>query len=221
MRITVFGATGAVGGRVVAEAVSRGHEVTAVVRDPARLPLPAVGRGSARLPLPHAVVGDASDVADVVRLSRGQDLVVSATRPAPGREADLVTTAKALLAGVAETGVRLLLVGGAAGLTVPGGGGRTVVESPGFPPSWRPIALACNAQFEVCRAEERADWTYLSPPALIEPGERTGRYRLGRDELVVDAAGRSAISMEDFAVALLDEAETPAHRRMRFTVAYQ
>ncbi|MGW6500415.1 NAD(P)-dependent oxidoreductase [Nonomuraea angiospora] len=212
MRITVFGAAGAVGGRVVAEALARGHEVTAVVRDPARLPLlPAAA---------HARAGDASDVADVAALSAGQDLVISATRPAPGHEADLVTTAEALLAGVARTGVRLLLVGGAAGLTVPGAGGLTVVETPDFPPSWRPIALACNAQLEVCRAEPGVDWAYLSPPALLEPGERTGRYRLGGDELLVDAGGRSAISMEDLAVALLDEAERPRHRRARFTVAY-
>ncbi|WP_043632498.1 NAD(P)-dependent oxidoreductase [Nonomuraea candida] len=266
MRITVFGARGAVGSRVVTEALSRGHEVTAAVRDPSRLQppspahrpaapqAPAAARGPAglqhpssghnptgpRLPVggrdPSGLrgpaaglldgagvrvrVGDAADPGDVARLSAGQDLVISATRPAPGHEDDLVTTARALLAGVAESGVRLLLVGGAAGLTVPGTGGLTVVETPDFPPSWRPIALACNAQLDVCRAERAADWTYVSPPALIEPGERTGRYRIGADELLVDAAGRSAISMEDFAVALLDEAERPRHRRVRFTVAY-
>lgn len=209
MRITVFGAAGAVGSRVVAEALSRGHEVT------------AVGRGAVR-PVPGADVrtGDASIIEDVAALSAGQDLVISATRPAPGHEDELVTTAKALLAGLARTGVRLLLVGGAAGLTVPGTGGRTVVESPGFPPAWRPVALACNGQLDVCRAEPEVDWAYLSPPELLEPGERTGRYRLGADELLVDARGRSAISMEDFAVALLDEAERPRHRRVRFTVAH-
>ncbi|WP_433428935.1 NAD(P)-dependent oxidoreductase [Nonomuraea sp. CA-141351] len=212
MRITVFGAAGAVGGRVVAEALSRGHEVTAVVRDAARFPL--------LHPAARARTGDASNAVDVAALSAGQDLVISATRPAPGHEGDLVTTAKALLAGPAATGVRLLLVGGAAGLTVPGTGGLTVVETPDFPPAWRPIALACDRQLDACRAEPVADWTYLSPPALLEPGERTGRYRLGSDELLVDAQGRSVISMEDFAVALLDEAERPRHRRVRFTVGY-
>ncbi|MGN9844529.1 NAD(P)-dependent oxidoreductase [Nonomuraea sp. H19] len=210
MRITVFGAAGAVGGRVVAEALARGHEVTAVVRDPARL------RDSAA----HVRTGDASNVEDVAALSAGQDLVISATRPVPGFEGDLVVTAKALLAGLARTGVRLLLVGGAAGLTVPGTGGLTVVETPDFPPAWRPIALACNQQLAACRAETAVDWTYLSPPALLEPGERTGGYRVGGEELLLDAAGRSAISMEDLAVALLDEAERPRHRQARFTVAY-
>jgi uncharacterized protein len=211
MRITVFGALGDVGSRVVTEAVARGHEVTAVVRDPARFAL---------LHPDAARVGDAAVVEDVAALSAGQDLVISATRPAPGYENDLVTTAKALMAGLSRTGVRLLLVGGAAGLTVPGTGGLTVVETPDFPPSLRPIALACNGQLDVCRAETVADWTYLSPPMLLEPGERTGRYRLGTDELLADAEGNSMISMEDLAVALLDEAEQPTHRRTRFTVAY-
>ncbi|GLW07187.1 hypothetical protein Misp01_23170 [Microtetraspora sp. NBRC 13810] len=136
MRITVFGAAGNVGRRVVAEASSRGHRVTAVTRRP------------------------------------------------------------------------------------PGTGGATVVDTPDFPPDWRPIALACARQLDVCRADTGADWTYLSPPALLEPGRRTGGYRTGTDELLVDAAGDSAISMEDFAVAPLDEAERPRHRRTRFTVGY-
>ena len=212
MRIIVLGAAGNVGSRVVAEALSRGHDVTAVVRDPARF---------AELhPDAHPAVGNAADVADVVELSTGRDVVISATRPAPGHEPQLVATARALLTGVARTGVRLLLVGGAGSLSVPGTPGTAVVDDPAFvPEAWRAIALACNEQLEVCRAST-ADWTYLSPPALLEPGERTGRYRLGADELLVDAQHRSAISSEDLAVALLDEAERPRHRRTRFTVAY-
>ncbi|MEU7859751.1 NAD(P)H-binding protein [Nonomuraea sp. NPDC049141] len=213
MRITVFGAAGSVGARVVAEALSRGHEVTAVVRDPARFP--------ALHPGTHPQVGDAAQVEDVTRLSTGQDLVISATRPATGHEHDLVTTAKALLAGLAGTGVRLLLVGGAAGLTVPGSGGRTVLDDPRFmSDAYRDIALACNGQLEACRAETGVDWAYLSPAALLAPGERTGAYRLGTDELLVDAGGNSAISLEDLAVVLLDEAERPRHHRVRFTAAY-
>ncbi|MEW2355440.1 NAD(P)H-binding protein [Spirillospora sp. NPDC029432] len=203
MRITVFGAAGAIGGRIVTEALSRGHDVTPVTRRPA----------------PGARTGDASDIGDVIALSAGQDLVISATRPAPGSEPELVATTRTLLAGLRRTGVRLLLVGGAATLTDPATGLR-VVDGPDFPAAWRPIALACAGQLGACRAETAVDWTYASPPALIEPGNRTGRYRLGADELVVDAGGVSAISMEDFAVALLDEAERPKHTRTRFTVGW-
>ncbi|MFD9691574.1 NAD(P)-dependent oxidoreductase [Kitasatospora sp. NPDC059146] len=212
MRITVFGATGNVGRRVVTEALARGHEVTAVVRDPAK---------------PHGLpatvtlaVGDAGEPADVARIVAGQDLAVTATRPAPGREHELAATTRGLLAGLAGTGVRLLAVGGAGSLTVPGTDGTILVESPGFPAEIRPIALACGEQLELYRADGEVDWTYLSPAALLEPGVRTGRFRLGRDELLVDADGNSAISMEDLAVALLDEAERPVHRRARFTAAY-
>ncbi|MEV5380734.1 NAD(P)-dependent oxidoreductase [Streptomyces nondiastaticus] len=212
MRITVFGAAGNVGSRVVAEALSRGHHVTAVVRDAARFPeLPAAA---------EARTGDASNPDDVARLSAGQDLVIGATRPAPGSERQLVAATEGLLAGLARTGVRLLLVGGAGSLTLPGTEGTTVIDGPGFPADWRPIALACNDQLAACRADQEVDWAYLSPAALLEPGERTGRYRLGKDELLVDAEGVSAISMEDLSVALLDEAERPAHHRARFTVAY-
>ncbi|GAA2797910.1 NAD(P)H-binding protein [Kitasatospora sp. CM 4170] len=212
MRITVFGAAGNVGSRVVAEALTRGHQVTAVLRDPARphtLPAAAV-----------IATGDAADAGDVARLSAGQDVVITATRPAPGSESELAVATKGLLAGLAGTGVRLLAVGGAGSLALPGGNGATVLDDPEFPPSWRPIALACGEQFDLLRASVGVEWTYLSPAALLEPGERTGRYRLGRDELVVDADGRSAISMEDLAVALIDEAERPAHRGLRFTAAY-
>ncbi|MGW7559106.1 NAD(P)-dependent oxidoreductase [Streptomyces sp. NPDC054757] len=212
MRITVFGAAGNVGGRVVAEALSRGHEVTAAVRDPARATaLPAAVR---------VRTGDAGDPDDVATLSAGQDLVISAVRPPVGRERELVTATAAVLAGAARAGVRVLVVGGAGSLTVPGTGGATVIDGPDFPPDWRPIALACDEQLAVCRADTAADWACLSPAALLEPGIRTGRYRLGADELVVGADGTSSISLEDLAVVLLDEAETPRHHRVRFTAGY-
>ncbi|MFG3253356.1 NAD(P)-dependent oxidoreductase [Streptomyces sp. NPDC048172] len=213
MHLTIFGAAGNTGIRVVAEAVSRGHQVTAVVRDPSR--------AAAFPPTVTVRAGDATDVDAVAALATGQDAVLSATRPAPGDEAAHTTMAKALLAGVARTGTRLLAVGGAGSLTVPGSGGVLAVDDPSFvPPAWRAIAQSCNDQWEVYRTDTEADWTYLSPPALLEPGTRTGRYRLGHDELLIDAAGRSAISMEDLAVALLDETENPRHHHRRFTVGY-
>ncbi|MEO3766180.1 NAD(P)H-binding protein [Streptomyces sp. B5E4] len=213
MRITVFGATGQIGSRIVAEAQARGHDVTAVVRTPRRPgDLPA-GAGIR--------IGDATSAADVAALGAGQDLIVGATRPAPGAEEQLPAMARALLAGAAASGVRLLLVGGSATLTLPGSGGVQVMDGPDFPAPWLPIARACAVQLDVCRAAEPgADWAYASPPHLILPGERTGAYQLGGDELVVDEAGESALSMEDFAVALLDEAERPKHHRTRFTVGY-
>ncbi|WP_040778049.1 NAD(P)-dependent oxidoreductase [Nocardia pneumoniae] len=210
MRMTVFGAAGDVGRRVVAEALARQHEVTAVVRNLARASTVPAGALIRR--------GDASDLDDVVSLSTGRDLVITATRPAPGREHELTAVTSVLLAGLARTGVRLLVVGGAATLTMPGAGDLTLHETPDFPVELRGIAQACADQLALCRADTTADWTYLSPPAELVPGERTGSYRLGADELLARADGLSAISMEDFAVALLDEAERPAHRRIRFTV---
>ncbi|WBB58092.1 NAD(P)H-binding protein [Streptomyces sp. WMMC500] len=213
MRVTVFGATGQIGSRIAAEARARGHEVTAVVRTPRR--------PGALPPGVSVRTGDAADAAAVAALGAGQDLIVGATRPAPGAEDQLPAMARGLLAGAAASGVRLMLVGGSATLTLPGSGGVAVMDGPDFPAEWLPIARACAVQLAVCRAAgPDADWTYASPPHLILPGERTGRYRLGADELVVDDAGESSISMEDFAVALLDEAEQPKHHRTRFTVGY-
>lgn len=211
MRITVFGATGEVGSRVVAEALARGHEVVAVMRNPA---------GAAAVPLAAEVrIGDAMNLDDVVSLSAGQDLVITATRPALGQEHELPEITSVLLKALAHNGVRLLVVGGASTLEVSGTDGRTLHETPDFPAELRPIAQACADQLALCRAETVTDWTYLSPPAELAPGERTGTYQSGTDELLARPDGESTISMEDFAVALLDEAERPAHRRARFTVA--
>lgn len=232
MRITIFGATGAVGSRTVQEALDRNHDVTAVGRNTQRLEALArsvtaagavgvddgagasgAGRGVLRVRR-----GDASDPGDVARLSLGQDVVISATRPVAGLEDELAVAAKGLVAGLSGSGVRLLVVGGAASLTLPGEPGTLLVDGPGFPAELRPIALACNEQLDVIRAGDDVDWTYVSPPALLEPGVRTGSYRAGRDELLVGPDGTSYLSMEDFAIALLDEAEHPRHARLRFTV---
>ncbi len=210
MRITIVGATGSVGRRIVAEALSRGHEVTAVVRDPARYE-----------ELPEGInpqTGDASNADDIARLSEGQDVVISAIR---GRESEVVPTTQALLDGLAQTGVRLLVVGGAACLTVPNSGGTAVIDDPRFvPEKWREIAQVSLAQYQTVRSESRVDWAYLCPPPMLEPGERTGKFRLGGDELILDADGNSTISIEDLSVVLLDEAERPQHHQTMFTAAY-
>jgi putative NADH-flavin reductase len=213
MKITVLGATGNAGRRVVAEALSRGHEVTAVVQDstvPNNLPIGI-----------KILTGDAGNVEDVTEVSAGQDVVISAIRPPSGHESDVIPTTRSLMDGLAKTGVRLLVVGGAATLMVPGTSGKTVMEDSNYlPVSARHIGKASADQFEVCLAETRVDWAYLSPAAQFAPGERTGNYRLGTDELLIDAEGISEISMEDVALVLLDEAEKPRHHQTRFTVAY-
>lgn len=213
MKIIVFGARGDVGSRVVAEALSRGHAVTAVVRSQAQTDaLPSAAQ---------ARVADAAKTDAVAGLIAEHDLAISAIRPPDGQEDALVWLTRSLLDAAAMAQVPILMVGGAASLKLPGQNGTTVLTAPGFlPEAVLPIARACFAQYELCAAETRADWSYLAPPAMLLPGERTGHYRVGSDSLLVDAAGESRISMEDFAVALLDEAEAPKHTHERFTVAY-
>lgn len=213
MNIIIFGATGDVGSRVAKEAVSRGHNVTGVVRSLEKFdkfPAGVVPR-----------IGNASLNQQVSELSCGQDLIVSAVRPTDGHEDRLVSMTDTILVGASDTGVRTLIVGGAARLTIPGDEEYTVLTKPGFlPESVVPIAQACFEQYKVCLANKKTNWSYISPPALLRPGIRTGQYRLGKDELVVDKNGKSAISMEDFAVAIIDEAEQKRYHQVGFTVAY-
>ena len=213
LRITVLGAAGNVGSRVVNEALARGHEVTAVIRDSSQ--------ASSLPPNVKMRLADVSKVDDVVEVSSGQDIVISAIRPAPGKEDAAALTTRSLMDGLARTGVRVLVVGGAATLTVPGKGGMTVLEDADFlPVEARHIGQASADQFDVCLAETRVNWTYLSPPAQLEAGERTANYRLGGNELIIDENGISKISMEDLSLILVDEAEHPRHQRSRFTAAY-
>lgn len=199
MKIAVVGASGMVGSRVAAEAVRRGHDVTPVQR----------GAGS-------GVRGDAADRDLMGTVLSGVDGVVMATRPRPGQEATVGPTTTALLDAALASGTRVIVVGGAAPLRTPGGTGLVLDDSRYVPTHIRPIAEASLRQLEACVAH-RADWVYLSPPALLEPGERTGGYRRGTDELL---AGPSWISAEDLAVAVLDELENPGADR-HFTVAHR
>lgn len=211
MKIIVFGARGDVGSRVVAEALSRGHAVTGVVRN---------GEQAQDLPSSaSAAVADVADTDRVAALMADHDLAISAIRPPDGKEPLLVPLTQSLLDAAAESRSRILVVGGAASLKLPDGNGETVLTAPGFlPDAVRPIALACQAQYELVTSDNRMDWAYLCPPGMLSPGTRTGTYRTGSDTLVVAEDGTSSISMEDFAVALIDEAETPQHTRTRFTV---
>ncbi len=209
MNIVLFGATGMIGSRILDELVSRGHGVTAVIRDPAKL----AGHEN--------VIGTAGDILDadsVKEAVEGADVVVSAYGPGSANPDVLVRATASLLKGVAAAAVkRLIAVGGAGSLEV--APGMQLVDTPDFPAEWKGVALAHRNALELIKASA-LDWTSLSPAAYLHPGERTGKYRLALDQLITDEKGGSEISAEDFAIALADELENPQHIRQRFTVAW-
>jgi putative NADH-flavin reductase len=209
MNVTLFGATGKAGLRILKELLARGHQVTAIVRDPAKLP-----------PQPGLTVrkGDLSDVAQVAESVRGTEAVVSAYGPGLNSPGDLVGATERLVASLKQGGVpRLLMVGGAGSLEV--APGVQLIDSGYLPEEWKPIALAHRDALEILKASD-LDWTSLCPAGYFEPGERTGVFRLGKDNLVANEKGESRISMEDYAIAMVDELEKHAHSRQRFSVGY-
>ena len=213
MKLALFGASGTIGQRILREALSRGHTVTAIVRDPSRV----AGQG----PNVQSVEGNILDPHSVATSVAGHDAVISAFGPGANQGVEAVPQAvRSLLAGLRAAGVkRLAFVGGAGSLEV--APGVKVQDTPGWPAEFQGIAQAHTDALGVFRREgSDLDWTFLSPPALIEPGERTGKFRLGGDQLLTDDQGQSRISAEDYAIALLDEVEDPKHIRRRFTVAY-
>lgn len=216
MKLVVFGATGNVDQRVVAEALRRGHEVVGVVRDP-----DAVKSPDKRVRL---VKGDATNADDAARVARGADAVVSGISPRPnarGLPAPLLAAnSRALIKGLRDAGVkRVLYVGGASSFEV--APGKALVDLPDFPEAYREEAHEGREALGIWRNEAKGlDWTYLSPAAEIAPGKRTGKYRTTDDKFLVDDKGKSFITFEDYAVAVLDELERPQHVAKRFGVAY-
>lgn len=214
MKVLVIGASGAIGRAVTAEMLARGHTVTAATRSGA----PVEGL------VVQAVTGDASDPASVARLAAGRDAVASATGPraelGEDPDASLLGVARGLAEGLRRAGVRrLVVVGGAGSLEV--APGQRLVDAPGFPPAAKPTALAhARALDEVYRGIGDLDWTYVSPAGVTGPGERTGEFRIGGDQLLIDASGESRISIPDFAIAVADELEHGKAFRRRITVAY-
>ena len=213
MRVLVFGAGGAIGRRLIREAVDRGHEVTAVYRStpPADAGLP-VETGDVRAPLAMSRLADQDAV--ICAVGAG----VSTGSPDYAVYLDAAHALVAALRSLGDRAPRLIVVGGAGSLQV--GPDIHLVDTPQFPAQFREEALAQARALEYYRAASGVRWTYVSPAALLEPGTRTGRFRTGGDQLLVDEQGRSRISIEDYAAALVDELERPQAIGRRMTVAY-
>jgi putative NADH-flavin reductase len=213
-KIAVFGATGNIGGHVVREALSRGHEVTALVRDPSRLD--ADGKG-----LTVVTVADALDADAIEAAVREHDIVVSALGAlVSGDRAMYGKAAKAYVAAMQAAGAdsaRLIVVGGAASLDV--APGVRLLDTPEFPEEYKAEATAHAAVLDYYRTVSDAPWTYFSPAIEIGPGERTGSYRTDTDRVVFNAEGGSRITYADYAAAMVDEIEKPEHVGERFTAA--
>ena len=208
MKVAVIGATGNAGSRITAELLKRGHHVRAIVRSRDKI---------------HSTDGlevassDLSDVAQLVNVLKGADAVVSAYRPPDDDTDQIIGTTRRITDAVKENKQRFLVVGGAGGLFV--APGVTVITSGHLPEPALPIAKSHEQVYKDLTVSG-ADWTYFAPAGLFEPGEKTGKFRLGKDDLIMDAGGNSRISMEDYAIAAVDELERPQHRSERFTIGY-
>ncbi|WP_420964979.1 NAD(P)-dependent oxidoreductase [Bradyrhizobium sp. B120] len=203
MKIAIAGASGQAGSRLTAELARRGHAVTAIARNPEQI---------ATLPGVTAVRGDVNDQAALTALWAGHDAAISSVHFTVSDPVKLIGAAKASGVG------RYLVVGGAGSLEV--APGVRLVTTPTFPAQYKAEATKGGEFLDLLRQEKDLNWTFLSPSALFVAGERTGKFRLGTDQLLTAADGKSSISFEDFAVALADEIERPAHIRQRFTVGY-
>ncbi|MGE4421487.1 MAG: NAD(P)-dependent oxidoreductase [Pseudodesulfovibrio sp.] len=200
--VALVGASGNVGTRILKELTSRNHIVTGIARHPEKI---------AQLDGVTPVEGDVHDEKRLASLLQGHDVVISAVR-------FIDTDPEVLVRAVRDAGVhRYLVVGGAGSLEV--APGQRLIDQPGFPEEYRQEASRGADFLDYLRSVSDLDWTFLSPSALFVPGERTGKFRLGKDQLLSNDAG-SSISFEDFAIALVDELEKPAHVRERFTVGY-
>jgi uncharacterized protein len=203
MKIAVVGASGNAGSRIVTELATRGHAVTAIARNPGKI---KAG------PNVTAKPGDVLDQGGLAALFAGHDAAVSSVHFLDSDPVRLIGAARESKVG------RYLVVGGAGSLEV--APGVRLVTTPNFPVVYKAEAEKGGAFLDLLRQEKELNWTFLSPSALFTAGERTGKFRLGTDQLLTASDGKSWISFEDFAVALADEIERPAHIRRRFTVGY-
>lgn len=201
-KIALIGASGNAGSRILKELSDRGHQVTAIARNPEKI---------AALPNVVAKKGDVFDQAALSELLRGHDAVISSVHFTASDAATLIEAVRA--SGVS----RYLVVGGAGSLEI--APGQRVVDLPDFPAAYKAEATKGAEFLDRLKQEKQLDWTFLSPPAEFVPGERTGKFRIGKDTLLSNEQG-SRISFEDYAIALVDEIEKPQHSRQRFTVGY-
>jgi uncharacterized protein len=209
MHIVLYGATGQSGSRILTELLTRSHRVTAVVRNPAKL--------SAHPGL-TVVQGDVSSADAIAEKIKGADAVVSAYAPPVDDTDELIPVTGRVIEAVKQAGVpRLIIVGGAGSLEV--APGVTVIDSGHLPAQWLAIAVSHKKTLDLIKAAD-INWTYFSPAGFFVPGERTGKFRLGTDQLIANEQGDSRISLEDYAIALVDELESPKHERQRFTIGY-
>lgn len=214
-KIVLIGASGFVGSAILKESLSRGLSVKAVVRNP--------GKITVKHPNLSVEKGDVSSPDLVARICKGADAVISAYNPGwrnPEITSDTLKVYPAILEGVKKSGVkRFLVVGGAGSLIVPPG--VRFMDTGKIPEAYLPpIKALAKFYLENLAAEKTLDWVFFCPAQNIAPGKRTGQFRLGKDDMIFDAAGKSNISVEDYAVAMVDEAVNPSHHRERFTIGY-
>ena len=212
MKIALIGASGFVGSAILDEAVSRGHHVTAIVRDTSKVaPHPQI----------TTVAVDAQDPQALADVLKGQDRVISAYNPgwsAPDIHDQYLKGASAIVEAANAAHSWLLVVGGAGSLEI--APGVQLVDTPDFPAEWKQGALAARDGLTALRREAALDWRFVSPPVFLEPGEKRGGYRLGGDQVLFSGDKPAGITVGDLADGVLNEAETPAHLRQRFTLGY-
>ena len=218
MKVALIGASGFVGSKILAEALQRGHQVTAIVRNPEKI------QPDKNLNTKKA---DVLNVDELSKLLAGHDVIVSAFNPARGVAGahvyDLhVQGHKGILAAAKKSGVkRFLGVGGAASLKTPEG--IELIDSPQFPAAYeqfKPGIRGTRELYYLLKQEPALDWVFIAPSVVIAPGERSGKFRIGKDHVLYNDKGESKISLEDYAVALVDEMERPQHHNERITIGY-
>jgi putative NADH-flavin reductase len=214
MKIAIIGATGFVGSAVLKEALQRGHQVTAIARN-----IEKIATGNKNL---TAIAADIDDSASLAKILAGHDAVVSAYNAGwtnPNLYSDFIKGSEAIQQAVKLSGVkRLLVAGGAGSLEV--APGVQLVDTPEFPEQWKSGSTAARDYLNNLKKETDLDWTFISPAIQLHPGKRTGVFRLGTDQPVFDSEGKSDISVEDLAVAIIDELESNQHIKKRFTLGY-